>query len=245
MVTEAVLVVPLPVAETVTTVSAATVPAEAEKEALVAPAATVMEAGMVRAALLSERVTRRPAAGAAAVRVTVQEAVPPEVTEEGLQERVLGTGRGEMVTEAVLVVPLPVAETVTTVSAATVPAEAEKEALVAPAATVMEAGMVRAALLSERVTSRPAAGAAPVRETVQVDAPLESSDAGEQASWLKVTAGAGDEMDMPLTILDRGIKLPLDDALRPVNWMDGAAAAALATVKVTVATVLSLNGVAF
>ena len=51
---------------------AMTAAAVAEKVAVVAPAATVTEAGTVRAALWLARVTEEPPAGAACVRVTVQ-----------------------------------------------------------------------------------------------------------------------------------------------------------------------------
>lgn len=152
-VTEAVLEVPLAAAVTTTTVLEVTEAAVAEKIAEVAPAATVTEAGTVRAALLSERVTDWPPVGAAPERVTVQEVDPPEAMEEGEQERVLGTGRAVTVTEDVLEVPLAAAVTTTVVLAVTEAAVTEKEAAVAPAATVTEAGVVRAALLSERVTS--------------------------------------------------------------------------------------------
>ena len=152
-VTEAVREVPLAVAVTTTTVLAVTEAAVAEKTAEVAPEATVTEAGTVSAALLSERATDTPPAGAAAERVTVQEEDPPEVIEVGEHERVLGTGRAVTVTEAVLEVPLAAAVTMTVVLAITGEAVAEKTAEVVPAATVTEAGTLRAALLSERVTS--------------------------------------------------------------------------------------------
>jgi hypothetical protein len=56
-------------------------------------------------------------------------------------------------------------------SAVMVEAVAEKVAEVAPAATVTEAGTVNAALLSDKETTAPPDGAAPVRLTVQVDVP--------------------------------------------------------------------------
>ena len=216
-VTEAVLEAPLLVAVTTTAVLEETAPAVARNTALVDPAATVTEAGTVSAALLSESATTRPPVGAAALRVTVQEVVPPAVTEVGAQESVLGTGSGVTVTEAVLEVPLPVAVTVTAVLAETAPAVARNEALVDPAATVTEAGTESAALLSESATANPPVGAAPVNVTVHVEEPFETTDVGEQASWLRVTTGAGDEMEIPLTTLVMGIKLPLIEALRPDN----------------------------
>jgi hypothetical protein len=216
-VTEAVLEAPLLVAVTTTAVLEETAPAVARNKALVDPAATVTEAGTVSAALLSESATTRPPVGAAALRVTVQEVVPPVVTEVGAQDRVLGMGSGVTVTEAVLEVPLPVAVTVTTVLAETAPAVAKNEALVDPAGTVTEAGTESAALLSESATAKPPVGAAPVNVAVHVEALFETTDVGEQASWLSVTTGAGDEIEIPLTTLVMGIKLPLIEALRPDN----------------------------
>jgi hypothetical protein len=60
-----------------------TEPAVAVNEALVAPAATVADAGTVTAELLEERDTVQPPAGAAGERVTVQDEVAPDVTEAG------------------------------------------------------------------------------------------------------------------------------------------------------------------
>ena len=60
----------------------------AVKELDVAPAAIVKEAGMVSAALLSDRLMVLPAGGAAWFRVTVQEEDAPEFTLKGLHARV-------------------------------------------------------------------------------------------------------------------------------------------------------------
>jgi hypothetical protein len=66
---------------------AVTDPAVAVKFAVVAPAATVTEAGVVRAALLSVIVTTEPPAGAARDRVTVQVELAPEATLAGEHRR--------------------------------------------------------------------------------------------------------------------------------------------------------------
>jgi hypothetical protein len=216
-VTEAVLEAPLLVAVTTTAVLEETAPAVAMNTALVEPAATVTEAGTVSAVLLPESATTRPPVGAAALRVMVQEVIPPAVIELGAQERLLGMGGGVTVTEAVLEVPLPVAVTVTAVLAETAPAVAKNEALVVPAATVTEAGTESAVLLSESATVKPPVGAAPVNVAVHVEALFETTDVGEQASWLSVTTGAGDEIEIPLTTPVTGIKLPFGEALRPDN----------------------------
>lgn len=64
---------------------AVTEPAVAVNVAVVALAATVTEAGVVRAVLLSEIVTTEPPDGAAADNVTVQVVVAPEPRLVGLQ----------------------------------------------------------------------------------------------------------------------------------------------------------------
>ena len=57
---------------------------------------------------------------------------------------------------------------------------AVKEALVRPAPTLTLAGTVMLALLLDRATVEPPAGAAAVRVTVQVEVPGAFTDAGEQ-----------------------------------------------------------------
>lgn len=151
-VTEAVFEEPLAVAVTTTEVLVVTVAAETVKVVRVAPAPTVTEAGVVRAVLLSVRVTTWPPVGAAEVSVMVQVEVLPEVMEVGEQERRLGVARGVTVMAAVLEALLAVAVTVTDVLAVTEAAETVKVAEVAPAPTVTEAGVVRAELLSASVT---------------------------------------------------------------------------------------------
>jgi hypothetical protein len=86
---------PLRVAVTIALCALEMVPAVAVKEAVVAPAATVTEPGVVNAELLSEMVTTEPPLGAVEVRVTVQVLVAPEVRVVGLQTR------EERLTEAV------------------------------------------------------------------------------------------------------------------------------------------------
>jgi hypothetical protein len=81
---------------------------------------------------------------------------------------------------------------VTFVAAETVPAVAVNVAEVALAATVTEAGMVRAALSLVSETEAPPAGAAALRVMVQVEFAPEVSDVGEQASELMVGSGVID-----------------------------------------------------
>lgn len=79
-----------------------TVPAVRLKEADVAPGRTLTEAGVVSRALLSERVTVLPPAGAGAVNVTVQVARPPEAMENAGQVSELMPRLGVIVTVVVL-----------------------------------------------------------------------------------------------------------------------------------------------
>jgi hypothetical protein len=60
-----------------------TVPGVAVKVAVVAPAATVTEAGTVKAALFEDRPTETPPVGAADDKLTVQPEVAPAATELG------------------------------------------------------------------------------------------------------------------------------------------------------------------
>ena len=91
----------------------ATVPAVAVKLAVVAPEATVTDAGTVRAALFEESPTEEPPADAARDSVTVQVVVPLEATEVGEHVRPeIAAGGGVTVTVAVAL-PFKVAVTVT------------------------------------------------------------------------------------------------------------------------------------
>ena len=162
------------VAVIVTVVLAATVRLAIVKLALVAPAAIVTLAGTVAELVwLLERVTTAPPLGAALVSVTVPcELLPPVMTVE-FKDSVDklagggGGGTGVTVSAAVRVVPLKAAETVTPFVAVTATVLIENVALVAPAATVMPAG-VEATLgtLLDNVTTAPPLGAALLSVTV-------------------------------------------------------------------------------
>lgn len=106
------------------------VPAVAVKVAVVAPEATVTEAGTLTAALLLESDTTAPPVGAACVIVTVQVDVLPELTVAGLQPTLL-----RLVVEPPLTAilpPVPVAEMAA-------PLAAPAETLVTPMFTVPDA----------------------------------------------------------------------------------------------------------
>ena len=213
-VTLAVFELPLSDAVTVTAWFAVTVPAVAVNVALVAPDATVTDAGAVSAVLLSETVTTDPPLGAAPETVTVQIEAAPETTLAGAQPRLLTvTAAGVTVTLAVFELPLSDAVTVTAWFAVTVPAVAVNVALVAPDATVTDAGAVSAVLLSETVTTDPPPGAAPESVTVQVEAAPDTTDAGAQPRLLTVTAAGG-----TVTVTVAVFELPLSAAVTVTAW---------------------------
>jgi len=88
-------------------------PAVALKFAVVAPAATVTDAGTVSAPLLEESPTDAPPVNAARFRVTVQLEAEPGATELGEHDRPdTDGGRGVTVTEVVML-PFSVAVMVT------------------------------------------------------------------------------------------------------------------------------------
>jgi hypothetical protein len=96
---------PLALAVTVPVELLEIVPAVAEKVAVVAPAATVTEAGAVSSALLDEMATRTPPAGAAALVVTVQLLLAPEFSDVGAQASVVTMTGGARLREAVCELP--------------------------------------------------------------------------------------------------------------------------------------------
>jgi hypothetical protein len=112
------------------------VPAVAEKVAVVAPDATVTEAGTFRLALLSEIATAWPPEGAALLSVTVQMLTAPEARLEGLQLSAEGVAGATKVSVLVADVELAVAVMTAVASAVTAATVTEKEAAVLPAATV-------------------------------------------------------------------------------------------------------------
>ena len=158
-------------------------------EPVVAPAATVTLAGTVRPALLLDRATTAPPVGAAPLKVMVQALVPGPVRLDGEHVRLLTVTGAFKVMAEVELEPLAVAVTVAVESLAMVPAVAEKVPVAEPAATVIEAGVVRDALFEARFTGRPPVGAAALTVTVHVLAPPELSEAGMQARLVSVTGG--------------------------------------------------------
>jgi len=153
-------------------VVASTVSVLTVKVALVAPLAKVTVDGTVAAAvLLLVSVTRRcvvvPAAGAVKVTVAVELAIPPRtLVGFSVMEATCG---GVRIRVSVLETPLLVAVMVTVVVDPTEMLVTVKVALVAPAGMVTLAGVVVDALLSDKVTTAPAASAGLSSVTVPVE----------------------------------------------------------------------------
>ena len=144
-----------------------TVTVETLNCAVVAPASTVTVAGGVAAALVLESVTTSPPVAAGPESVTVPVVPVPPITVD-LDNTTDCTVGGFTVSVAVLATP-KVAVMIGWVEVVTPLVVTWKLAVVAPAATVTVAGTVAAGLLLDSVTEA-AAAAAPVRETVPVDA---------------------------------------------------------------------------
>ena len=138
------------------------------KVPVVAPAATVIDAGTVSTVLLLVSVTAAPPVGAACVNVTVQvlDAFCPKLV--GLHAKDDTVTGATRLTVALAELLLYVAVTVALWLLAMVLVVALKVPVVAPAATVIDAGTVSTVLLLVSVTAAPPVGAACVRVTVQV-----------------------------------------------------------------------------
>jgi hypothetical protein len=153
----------------------------AVKVALVTPAPTVTLAGTPTLAFPLVSPTARPPAGAARDNVTVQVDVPGALTVAGPQLSPLNCATGDTVT-VVVFAGLALAVTVTVCVLETEAAVAVNVAMVAPLATVTIAGKGKAALLLDRLTVTPLAGAAFVSVTVQVVVCPDVTLAGAQAT---------------------------------------------------------------
>lgn len=133
----------------------------------VAPAGIVTVDGIVAEVELDVRLMVYPPAGAAPPTVTVAVELFPPATLVGLKVRPLTLGT---LTDMLVVFeePLAVPVRVTEVVVATGTVLTENVAVVAPAATVTDAGTVAEALLEVRVTTNPPVGAAEASVTVPV-----------------------------------------------------------------------------
>ena len=135
---------------------------------LLAPAFTVTLAGTDALVLLELKLITAPPLGAGPARVTVPVELTPPLTAAGLNVREASAG-GLMVRLADAVLPASLAVMMTVVCATTAEVVAVNVALVMPAETVPLAGTDAAALLLDRVSTTPPAGAG----TDKVTAPVE------------------------------------------------------------------------
>jgi hypothetical protein len=135
---------------------------------LVALAATVTLAGVVADALLSDRITTAPPAGAGPFNVTVPvEETPPPTVPGFITTPDIASGL--MPSTAVFTEALKVAVIVAEVEFVTAIVVAVNVTLVAPAGMVTPAGTLAPALLLDRATSAPPAGAGLFKVTVPVE----------------------------------------------------------------------------
>ena len=140
---------------------------------VIAPAATVTDAGVTALALLELRLTTDPPVGAGPLSVTVPVELLPPTTEVGATETEAGTG-GTTVTIALTVEACELAVMVTLVEAATGEVLIVKVPVVPPAGTVILAGTFAAGLLEVNEITAPldGAGAASVTVPVDIEAPV-------------------------------------------------------------------------
>jgi hypothetical protein len=198
-------------AVSVTVVEVLTEETVAAKLAVVAPEATVTEAGTVTAALLLARPIVNPPLPAAELKVTVQLSVPAPLNDPVVQLSALREGPLPFnCTPKVWVTPFALAVSVTVVEALTEETVAAKLAVVAPGATVTEAGTTIAALLLARPTVNPPVVAATFSVTVQLSVPAPAKDPLLQLSALNTGT------PVPLRLIR--VELPLTELLVSVSW---------------------------
>jgi hypothetical protein len=179
----------------VTAVVEATEFVVAVKVAVVAPAATVTDAGTWAAAVLLEvRLTTAPPVGAALLSVTVPVEEVPPATDVGLTltpESVAPAGAVVTVRIAVRLTRLYRAVIVAVLLEVTAYVVTVKVAVVAPAATVTEdGGLATLVRLLDRVTTIPPAGAGPVKVTVPIEGVPPATEVGSRLTEARA-AGAG------------------------------------------------------
>jgi hypothetical protein len=152
------------------------------KFAPAAPAGTITLAGITALALLLKRFTTTPPAGAALAKASVQVTVPAPEMVAGLHDNDDTVQAEERAIEDVLLPPLAVAVTTAVWVVATAVTGAAKVTLAEPAGTVTLAGTARLALLLERLTGTPPAGAELFNETVHEMLPVPTIESGLHAN---------------------------------------------------------------
>lgn len=155
--------------------------------AVVAPAATVTEAGRVAADDVELRAMLAPPVGAGPLKVTVPDEESPPITLVGLRARLWSTA-GLIVSVAVLEVLPWVAVIVAVTRADTGVVLTENVAVVEPLETVTLAGADALELLDDSTTWVPIGPAGPLRVTVPVDELPPITDVGVNVTELNVAA---------------------------------------------------------
>ena len=195
----------------------AMVPAVTEKEALLAPFGIATLPGVVRFALSSLKEMVAPPTEAL-FNDTVQEELCPPVKLPGGQERdesaagAIKLMVAVRITEAALAVIIPVA------SAAIDPAAALNPTLDDPEGTVTLPGTVSRALLLERPTEKPPAGAEVVRVTVQERLPPDVRVPAPQERVFNAATGGGTVTGMLPPLPAAGRELT-SEATTFVRWL--------------------------
>jgi len=187
MVRAAVLVTPLYTPLIVAVAADVTARVVTGNVAEVWPAATLTDAGTVADALLLDRATVAPPAGAGPVSVAVPVDPDPPTTDAGFSETLESATAGVIVRSAVLVTPLKEAVIVDVVVVVTDVVVTVKFAVAFPAVTVTLGGTVAAPLLPS-VTAIPPAGAGPLRVTVPCEEVPPITWVGFTETSLSVTA---------------------------------------------------------
>ena len=169
-------------------VSETATPAVATPKVLVElPAGTVTDACTPKVVLLAPSEIVAPPAGADLAKVTVPVATFPPTIEAGAMPTETRSGDCTL-RSADWLVPLNPAVRVTAAEVATGVVEMLNVALVAPTATVTDAGTVAAMLPDVRETTTPPAGAGPERVTVPVEADPPSTVEGDTLNPTRLTA---------------------------------------------------------
>ncbi len=145
-----------------------TAAADALKTPEVAEAATAKEVGTLRLALLLVSAITKPPVGAAALKVIEQTLVPGPVNVAGLHVRLLTVTLALRLRVEVTAKPFAAALIVAAPLVEIIPAVAEKLALLLPAGTMTDVGVVIKALLSEILTAVPPEGPTLLKVTVQL-----------------------------------------------------------------------------
>ena len=158
------------------------------KLAAVAPAGTISPVkGRITLGLFTERPIRRPPAGAGPVSVTVPIEYPPPTTDVGAIAKLCKVA-GTIATSAVSLSWPRLAVIVTSVSSATAEVIMPNVAEVAPPGTLIADGRTALALLDDRETISPPAGAGPSKVTVPEASNPPASELGETVSPVRLGA---------------------------------------------------------